>query len=352
MKIDIQRHWGYFDIHHPGELAAKIIEGMKVDGHVVLITKEIRSFAKSGLLEFLDEIFEFYQWPKDRLTIEFPDPTQTIEGRGYNLKYVDGTEFHFNVDLSKIEHRPWNGQKTYGMFIGRANTTRLYAAYRHLHFDYKNQGLTSFNQDIDYFIEPQYLTEYLCHTNQRWQDVRSIRPWSDIGPMVTPPITNQFSGPIWNEVYEKIAIEIVLETADTECYWAMTEKMFRPIIYKRPFILIAGRNFIKEFGKKTSHWARYVSGLDGSSVYYPRDFRYFENVIPLDYDADEGIDRVEHAFDILHELIRTGKIQTILEDCQEDILHNYRLLMELINGKKKEKRMWQNIYETKTWGLR
>lgn len=350
MKIDLQRYWGHHEIYHAGELTCRIVDAIQKHGSVTLVSKEIRSLEKSGLLSLLDEICAFHCWPKNNVTIEHVDPTQPTPD-GYNIMVVETSEPLFNIDLSRVNHRLWNKEKTYGMFIGRANTTRMYAAYRHLNFEYKDVGLTSFNQDISHYVDHRYLLEYLCQTNQRWEDLKCIRPWSDIDRIQQPPITNQFYGPLWDTIYEKIGIEIVLETSETSDCSGISEKILRPIIYRRPFILICGRGFMENGLKRAAEYKNRYH-LDGSLAALPDNFRLFENVIPLDYDRDEGIDRVEHAFDILRELIRTKKIDSILEACADDIDFNYNLVKNYISSVQRHSAIYHTRYESNTWSLR
>ena len=359
MTIDLQRYWGHYEIYHAGELTARIIESMQQHNQVVLVSKEIRSLEKSGLLDLLDELCDYHKWAQEKITIEIGDFTQSTD-RGYQIKYIEASEAVFNIDVSRIEHRSWNRDRVYGMFIGRANVTRMYAAHRHLNFEYKFLGLTSFNQDISHYVDPRYLLQYLCETNQRWEDVASMRPWSDIDQVQNVPITGQFQGNLWNDVYEKIGIEIVLETTDTSDCWGLTEKLLRPIMYRRPFILVARRHCIKNILKKYNGIANIpgmhlMKNIDGSDLFLSGEgfkLRFFENVIPLDYDDDEGIHRVEHAFDILRTLIRTGKIQTILEDCAEDIEANYNVVKSYADKLKQLRSHYDSRYETNTWHLR
>lgn len=348
MKIDLQRYWGHFELYHPGELAARIIHGMSNEGQVTLITKEIRNLERSGLLQFLDEICEYHGWQKENITIAFGDHTQTTD-KGYKIKCIDTIDLH-NFDLSRVQHHAWNREKIYGMFIGRANSTRMHAAYRHINFEYRDNGLTSFHQDIDDWVDPHYLAEYFRETNLRWQDIRSIRPWSDIDVLQQPDLTQQWHNPVWNRVYEKIAVEIVLETADTSDCFGISEKILRPMMYRRPFILIAGRNMIKNVWKQKSPVA--LHRVDGSEDEFVFDFRFFENVIPLDYDCDEGVHRVDHAFDILHTLIRTKRINSILEKCADDIEHNYNKIKNYIDKLKPLRSAYKNTFERTTWHLK
>lgn len=342
MRIDLQKYWGYFELYHTGELTCRIVEAMQKYGSVTLVTKEIRSLETTGLLSLLDEICAYHRWPRSQITIEHGNVGQHID-RGYTIKHVMDSEFFLSADLSKVTHRSWNRDKTYGMFIGRATASRMYAAYRHLNFEYRDRGLTSFHHDISHYVHDRYLVEYLCHTNQTWQDLKSIGRWSDIDHMQQPPITMQLHNDLWNKVYEKIAIEIVLETSETGDNFGITEKLLRPIMYRRPFLLITGRNRIKDFLKP----GQYPPGenLDGSTWQPFAPMRFFENVIPLDYDNDEGIDRVEHVFDILHELIRTNKIETILEDCEDDINHNYEVVKNHIEHHKKYRSLYRDRFD-------
>ena len=84
----------------------------------------------------------------------------------------------------------------------------------------------------------------------------------------------------------------------------MTEKMARPILYKRPFLLISGRTSLNQHLRRQS-----VFDVDFS-------IKTFNHVISDAYDLDEGIPRVDHVFDILYDLINTGKIHTLLEQSQ------------------------------------
>jgi hypothetical protein len=90
------------------------------------------------------------------------------------------------------------------------------------------------------------------------------------------------------------------------------------MLYRRPFLLISGRNSLRNFRE-------HVAARIHTQV------KTFDHVIPTDYDQDEGIARVDHVFDILHELIRTKKINKILEQCRDDIEHNYNCAMAQLN---------------------
>jgi hypothetical protein len=344
MIIDIQRYWGEREIYFPGELSSKIIHSMQTDGWVVLRSKEIRGVELSGLYPLLDQLCSYWKWDTNNITVESGNIYDVLlKSSRYPIKLSLLSEPLINTRTDVIEHRPWNKEKTYGMFIGRANVTRLRAAHRHKNFEFREQGLTSFNHDMDYYTDPYYLLEYLQQTNQPMSEINNIRPYSDIGPVQKPPITYQFSGKEWNDVYEKIAIEIVLETAEDEGVFSITEKLLRPILYKRPFILIAGRGIINNIWKKFDSFSKEIKFAPAGTL------KFFENVIPIDYDLDGGIHRVDYAFDILHMLIRTKKIDSILEDCHDDIEHNYQYMMQCINNIKQHNVQYKQMLDLPSW---
>lgn len=344
MVIDLQRYWGEQEIYFQAELISKIIQGMQSNGSVVLRSKESRSIKLSGLESLLNQLCNYWKWDHRQITIETGNIYDVfLTEYKFTVKQLVVTEAMFDVDTSKIEHRPWNREKTYGMFIGRANVTRLRAAHRHKDFDFRSQGLTSFNHDLKNHIDHHVLLEYLAQTDSTMSAALDIDPYSDIGEIQTPPITGQYSGPSWNDVYEKIAIEIVLETAESVGTFAMTEKLIRPILYKRPFILVAGSNVIKDIWKQLSKFKK-------NTVYdsIPH-LKFFENVIPLEYDNYGGIHRVDCAFDALHTLIRTGKINSILEDCRADIEHNYQCVVDSIRAVDPYRAEYNKMFNRASW---
>jgi hypothetical protein len=119
----------------------------------------------------------------------------------------------------------------------------------------------------------------------------------------------------WEQIYKQIPIEIVCETSESEDSSTTTEKMFRPVLYRRPFLLISGRGRLAEYRNPHQYFGEHLT------------LRTFNHVISDAYDLDEGLPRVDHVFDILYDLINTGKIHTLLEQCQEDIEHNYQTAM-------------------------
>jgi hypothetical protein len=347
MIIDLQQFWGERDIFYPGILSAKIIDSMQKDGWVILRSKECRNAELNGLFDLLDQLSFYWNWDKANITLETNNFKTTHDK--YTIKYINFNDALLNVDLSTIQHKSWNKEKIYGMFIGRVNVTRLHAAHKHKMFDFKDRGLTSFNQDIKHYIDQRCLLDYMCSTNTSFKEAIDIAPYSDIDNLQNIPIiaTNNIVSDMWNNVYEKIGIEIVCETAEDENCFSFSEKIVRAMLYKKPFFLISSPGTIN-FYKNTKNINSQLSifNPDGRLVDISSNFKFFENVIPVDYDTYGGVHRVDYVFDILHELIRTDKINTIIEDCASDVEHNYNEIIRILNSYKPQQKHYASLFNT------
>jgi hypothetical protein len=329
MNIDIQRYWGDKEIYFVGELCAKIIESMQRDGTVTLFSKEQRCARESGLYSLLDQMSSYHNWDKSQITIRTPNYLENHNQYKIEFMFEECWEYcAIGLEYLRdgIEHRPWNREKIYGMFLARANVTRIHGIHKHKQFEFSNQGLVSWHHNLREQVDQPVLNEYLMTTNQTYEEMISATPFSDIGPLLMPPITVATHGNIdWAGVYEKIGIELVFETSESSGASTMTEKLLRPMLYKRPFMLIGGRHAIRNL--KEIIVPKLFHRLDPTM-----NICFFEDVFSNAYDDDQGIWRVDHVFDILRELIITNKIQTILEDCQQGIETNYRFAQKIFNN--------------------
>lgn len=335
MNINITKYLEERQLYFVPELCSRIIESMITDGTVTLRTKEPKSGHLNGLFVLLEQLCDHWHWDPSKITLETPneqeyhDRFNIIHTLSENLTIIVGDK------IFDIKHRPWNKQYVYGMFIGRANLTRLHGAHKHLNFEFQHLGLTSFNQDVNYFIDHHDLLDYLAHTDQTYQQALNIKPYSDIGDIIQPPIVPPINILGWEDVYEKIGIELVFETSQTSWCHQHSEKLYRPIFYKRPFMVIAGAGYLKNLTQRPKTSLKPLTGSPKETKefldYYQanrKPLRVFNQYITTEYDNDEGVHRVDHVFDILRELIKTEKIYRILEDCAEDIEYNYEVMKE------------------------
>jgi uncharacterized protein YerC len=303
MKIDLQKHWGDRELYCIGELCAKIIQSMQQDGSVYLWTHEGKNPANNGFYVLLDELCNFWGWDKSAITLDTTNIATAHDE--YNIVH---TKFSIaTAALDRIETTiEWTGEKYYGMFIGRANASRIRAIHNHYNFKHKEFGLTSFHDDLFNFMNKPELVDYFFHSGQTYQEMLAIKPYSDIDIVLKPPIIFGKSTVNWGEVYKKIAIEVVCETSTLPGCIDMSEKTYRPMLHKKPFLLI---------------------GSPGQLEYLTlKGFKTFSSIFPEDYDQLSGIQRVDRIFEILKQLIETNSIDTLIEKCHNILEHNWTLL--------------------------
>lgn len=341
MILDITKHMGYRDIWFPGELSSRIIKSMLIDGWAELRTKEIRNFKENGFYDLLDEIFNVYRWDPQKLTIKTTNYYEIKNPYRYKVEFypLSNLKFeylHKNFDYIDKNDLSWNKEKYYGMFIRRANKTRIRGLQNNLKFEYREYGLTSFNDDLNEWINPKYASEFFYETDSRFSEINYVKPYSDIEDRIfTAELSkSNFSeistdSSIWFNVYKKIPIELIFETSEEKNNYAITEKILRPMVFKRPFLIVAPSNYLQELKVMID---RFKDVSDDFSKFTESGFKTFDHVIPIEYDKSNGIYRVDAVFDILKNLIDTGKIFTILEDCAEDIEYNYNLSRKFIKN--------------------
>lgn len=307
MKIDMLPHWGSRNLRNIPEFCAKIIDGMTKDGKVLLHVNEGHNPKYNGLYELLDQLCDYYKWDKSKICIVIANPTfshdyyQTISGKWYTF---DG------LSQPMVPVYPWNGEKDYGMFIGRVTPARIGALVKHLNFEFKSNGLTSFNGVIKNCVTE--MTDYLIESDNRASMVENIQPYSDIDKIHYGPIWQDRHTTLslmWSNVYKRIGIDIVCETSTEPESFSFSEKTLRPLFYKRPFLIVGCKGYVqylKDYGIKT-----------------------FEPWISDEYDQHEELHRVDRVFKILDDLIRNNKLKTIHERCQDIFEHNHQRIFEL-----------------------
>jgi hypothetical protein len=112
------------------------------------------------------------------------------------------------------------------------------------------------------------------------------------------------------DFYTQILIDIVTESYTSGNIFYPTEKTFRPMLMKKPFIAMAPRNFLiylRQMGFRTFHdfWSEDYDGYDATDK--------FQHIVKLiDYLATRSIAELETMY---------NKMQPILD-------HNYNMLLE------------------------
>jgi hypothetical protein len=309
MKVNLQKYLGSRELYYVGELCAKIAHSMQVDGEVYMYTKEAKNGHVNGLFKLLDEMSSYYNWDKSKITFESA-MQQVHEYSDYNIICNGFNHTHMFFDTTSPLYG-WNKEKYYGLFIGRASAERIRAIHNHKNFKHSYMGLTSFNDDLFNFMSYPELVQYFMHSGQTYQEMISIKPYSDIKKLVATPgtavITPPYNCSKWGPVYEKIAIEIVCETGTDENCFDPSEKILRPCYYKRPFLVVGSPGFLAGYRKL--------------------GYKTFEGIIPEDYDQLSGFQRVDRIYDILDTIIQSNQIDTLLEQCNDVLEHNHQWVL-------------------------
>ena len=173
----------------------------------------------------------------------------------------------------------------YGMFCARATDERLYSFWKHKNWQYSDRGKASLHLDVDTVTEwDSDFTSFVCEYINQWQSLLPLLPYSDIGSYIRPPMYKHANSVSWKEIYNDIAIEIVVETNQTADTFFITEKTFRPIAYGKLFLVIGSPEFeqnLKRLG-----------------------FDIFDDIIDKSYDSEGSYYRVDAVFKSLGELLR------------------------------------------------
>lgn len=330
MIIDITKYWAESEIFHQAELSSKIIYSMQQHSKTVLVSMEARSIRHSGLNLFLDALCDFWGWDPKNIVIVTNNCFEL-----YDRYTIEPIVISCDVLTHVLpQHVSWNGSKSYGMFLGRATAERLQAVSRHQNFDFRDQGLTSFHHDVKKHIDTRELVKYLCESDSRWSELMQMAPYSDIGEVNEQIISKPNMSADWKTIYQQIALELVFETSTADDVCSFSEKILRPMIYGRPFMLISSKHSMQKMSNPEVLAAHLRKIMPKWNFKYYDDFaqnwtgvKLFENVFGTEYDNCSGIDRVNCVFDILHTLIRTGKINKIHDKCRQDIENNYKCVM-------------------------
>ena len=255
-------------------------------------------------------------------------PSQFVINSGNHLKSSDfheqfnekSTVYLYNLYSKKSresrENRQWNNDKIFGMFIGRSNWQRLDIASYLYH--YKNE-MTVLQYHFDFKSEWHCnnfeLEEFVLRNN----DNESIDRICNFIKSL-PIRDNEFAYPIqFNNIddltskYKQIFVDIVCETFYSGKTFHFSEKVLRPILYKRPFIIQGSKYFLqnlKTIGFKTfDHW--WDEGYDED----PWDFKSTAIKSIID--------------DISSQDLQT--LQTWYKEMTPVLEHNYQVLQNLEN---------------------
>ena len=217
-----------------------------------------------GLYDLLDKICDEFSFDKSQITIKTCNQIEqhdqyTIEK--YPPLYI--TETQNFIDSHEIKEVSFDDHiKHFGIFIGRSNWNRLYLA-SYLWNHCRDKSMITFHFDInkDYHRPHIGLDDLFRNIKSSGIDDSIIDLLLNCpikGPDIPPyPI---LSPSHWNisKIYNRFFLEIVCESYCQGDSFYPTEKIWRPLANKKPFLIFGPRNFyynLKALGFRTfSNW--------------------------------------------------------------------------------------------------
>ena len=308
--LNLQQHMGELEIFDKPLLVCKIIKTWQEHKKVSLRTKEGKSFASNGLYDLLDVVCEQFNIPAEDIELMNNNWTE------YHDRYkIQQTPFNFELSFFYKQNSfdgKYEGNKFYGLFIGRADRYRLRALILSNRRDIPK--LTSFHHNFDNAPVYEEVGPFLLNFCDSLSDFKSIKLHSDIDNRILEnpvSVQNHTLSDVWFNAYSQIALEIVMETTLYPDSFHLTEKTFRPIYFKRPFLIFGAYGYLEKLRTL--------------------GFRTFQSKIPNYYENfNLGIDQIFECLDKVYQKYN-GDAAKLLHDCQDDIEHNYHLLLKLGN---------------------
>lgn len=302
-------------IWNPEQTYANIIQASQHGSVELDLLTEGPCCQTSGIDYMLDTIVAQFGFDPSSYTIITSNQLSSSKYREHRMSWVE-------LDMAKqLAHQDQSTQSTlqtrFGIFIGRSNWQRLGIA-SHLWNNYKDQTTMTFHfdPDNDYHRANFGLEELVNRHWSAWPDVYNfIQQLPICIDKQSYPILWQNQAFNLDEQYKKFFCEIVCETYFSGKTFFVTEKTFRCIINRRPFVIQGPQWYLRNLrtlGFKTfSHW--WDEGYDED----PSDARYKTLCNGIDWIAQQSCETIQQWY---------KEMQPVLE-------HNVQVLQQLTSKK-------------------
>lgn len=233
------------------EVADQLINVRHTDWVCFDTNAEGISLGHSGILDFINQWVDNTGHSKDQVVINSPNtyektPYQNINQADNHFLQLSG---HYYTEVADIDC----ASKLFGFFVGRHTSDRDLIAQDILN-NYRLQFVTSVMK-----------TSY------------AVSPWSQLVQTISSidnvSVRDQYKGNIDTNLsllkyYDQFQIELVAETMCAGVTFFPTEKTFRPVTGRRPFLIYGPVNFLtnlRQLGFRTYHecWSEEYDQLNG-----------------------------------------------------------------------------------------
>lgn len=231
----------------------------------------------------------------------------------YKIKYVNPFYFFKLLKDNYETYHTWNNRKVFGCFYNRPLWHRIGLAAT-LQNDYSHMSLINVRcsmKDINklQLFEVQQLFE------NHFESFKKFATVSESWPIQLESVdtygfcnTNQHTDQL-AEFYNDFLIDIVAETwSHGNCFFP-TEKTIRPMLLKKPMIVMGPKNYLL-----------YLRQMG---------FRTFADFWDEDYDGYEGVDRYTRILALIDTLAKKNlkEFESMFWDMKYSLDHNYNCLM-------------------------
>jgi hypothetical protein len=201
-----------------------------------------------GLNQLLDQICNFLDVPTSHFVIKTSNQLSSSHYQEIRTRFVEletAKKKTYNVNLrSSLE-------KKFGIFIGRSNAYRLgLASYLYENFPNDVEITYHYDNQNEYHRNNFGLEQFI---QDHWDHKQQVFDFLNRLPIVNEqqeyPILWNKSGFDLDASYEKIFCDIICETYPNGKTFFITEKTFRCIAMRRPFIVYGSKHFLTNLHK-------------------------------------------------------------------------------------------------------
>lgn len=299
-------------------LVADVVAEFQQCGSVVInLNNEGPDCHELGLYKLLDHVCDKYNIDKKSIAIKTCNllerhPDYCIIIRAPDHFVIRGQRF---AQYNNFTHKEFGQIKHFGLFIGRSTWQRLWISAE-IFDKYREQTLQTFLYSADSDFHKMHLgVDRLINESRGHCNLDSVSKLINAAPIAIEsvpqfPILSPENYAI-TKYYHRFLIEIVCETYTSGRSFFPTEKIWRPILGKTPFLVSGPVDFLKhlrQLGFKT--FARY---WDES------------------YDEDGQILGTETILNNVNKLSKMSQeeLRTMYNDMKPILDHNYDLLMQI-----------------------
>lgn len=297
-------------IWHPEQIAVQLVKALQTGPVTVDLLAEGPCCVTSGMDDLISYVCDSFDFDYDMITIRTSNQIKSSKFKEIRTEFVELS--HCKQFAKNTIHVHTTPNLKFGMFVSKSNWKRLGLA-SHIWQYHKDVSCLSFHFDRnnDYHIDHFGLETLLVQDQHNYAVVDFIKQLPIKFKQHTYPIQFDNDALDLAEQYQNIFCDIICETYFTGNTFFVTEKTWRPIIYRRPFIVQGPERYLENLKKL--------------------GFKTFSNWWPEGYDKDTNggtFNSIKNCVDYIADQSQTTLNQW-LKEMQPILDHNFFTLCQL-----------------------